>query len=82
MKSLEQVYGELTPLFHELFEDDTIVLHSYTKAEDIQGWDSFNNITLMVAVEKRFRIRMTTSEIEGFTCVGDLAAAIVRKQSF
>jgi acyl carrier protein len=81
MKNLEEVYGELTPLFQELFEDDTIVLHPDTTAEDIRGWDSFNNITLMVAIERQFRMRMTTAEIESFSCVGDMAAAIIRKQS-
>jgi len=48
------VYTGLNELFHELFADDGIVLKPETTANDIDGWDSFNNLNIMVAVETRY----------------------------
>ena len=69
----------MTEIFRELFADDYIVLTPETTADDIDGWDSFNHISVIVAVETRLGVKMTTSEIEGLSNVGALVAAIERK---
>lgn len=76
-----EIYDRLTDLFRELFADDSIVLKPQTTASDIDGWDSFNHISVIVAVETRFGVKMTTAEIEGLTNVGTLVAAIESKSS-
>jgi acyl carrier protein len=48
-------------------------------AADVDGWDSLSHIDLIVAVEKRFRIRLTTGEVRGLNNVGDFIALISRK---
>ena len=45
-----EIYEKLTELFRELFADDLIVLTPQTTANDIEGWDSFNHISVIVAV--------------------------------
>jgi acyl carrier protein len=75
------IYDNLTDIFRDLFADDTIVLTPGTTADDIEDWDSFNHVNLIVAVEVRFGITFETSEIEKLTKVGDLVAAIARKLS-
>ena len=75
----EQIYAKLTELFRELFADDAIVLSPETTAEDIDGWDSFNHISIIVAVETRFGVKMQAKEIEHLNKVGDLVAAIAAK---
>ena len=75
----QQIYAKLTELFRELFADDAIVLTSETTAEDIDGWDSFNHISIIVAVETRFGVKMHANEIERLNNVGDLVAAIAAK---
>jgi acyl carrier protein len=74
-----EIYDRLTNLFRELFADDAIVLTPQTTANDIEGWDSFNHISVIVAVETRFGIKMTTAELEGLANVGALVAAIESK---
>jgi acyl carrier protein len=74
-----EIYRELTDLFQELFADDAIVLSPETTANDIEGWDSFNHISVIVAVETRFGIKMTTNEIEHLANVGALVTAIESK---
>ena len=74
-----EIYEKLTDLFRELFADDAIVLTPQTTANDIEGWDSFNHISVIVAVETRFGVKMTTAEIETLANVGSLVAAIESK---
>ena len=76
----DDIYAGLTELFRELFADDTIELSANTTADDIEGWDSFNHISVMVAVETRFGIRMRTDEIESLKSIGDLVSAIEQKR--
>ena len=76
-----EIYRQLTELFRELFADDSIALTAETTANDIEGWDSFNHISVIVAVETRFGVKMTTSEIEHLANVGTLVAAIEIKLS-
>jgi acyl carrier protein len=74
-----EIYDKLNSLFREVFDDDSIIIKPETSANDIDAWDSFVNISLMVAVESRFGIRLTTSEIESLKSVGDLANTIQAK---
>ena len=75
-----EIYEGLTQLFQEMFADDDIVLTPATTANDIEGWDSFNHLNLIVAMETRFAIRLHTADIETLTSVGDLAALIRAKK--
>src|SRR3954470_24696231 len=74
-----EIYEKLTELFRELFADDLIVLTPQTTANDIEGWDSFNHISVIVAVETRFGVKMSTGEIENLANVGALVTAIQTK---
>lgn len=73
------VYAGLTQIFRDLFNDDTIVLSAETSAADIEGWDSFNNITLMVAAETEFGVKLRSDEIENLSNIGGLVRAIERQ---
>jgi acyl carrier protein len=50
-------------------------------ARDVPAWDSLSHITLIVAVEREFRIRFTTAEVAALMNVGDLADQILKKLS-
>jgi acyl carrier protein len=71
--------NDLLPLFRETLEDDSIRLEPAFTASDVPGWDSLNHIYLVVAIEKRFSIKFTTMEIQGWKCVGDIVDDINRK---
>lgn len=74
-----EIYTELTELFRDIFSNDHIVLTPDTTAEDVDGWDSFSHISVIVAVETRFGVKMKTSEIDGLANVGSLVKAIEAK---
>ena len=73
------VYDGLTDIFRDLFGDQSIVLGPRTTAADVEGWDSFNNINLIVAAESRFGVTIGSSAIENLSNVGDLVQAISEK---
>jgi len=50
-----------------------------TTADDIEEWDSLSHIRLIVAVERKFKVKFTNSEIESLKRVGDLVALVGAK---
>jgi acyl carrier protein len=75
----QDIYTQLTTIFHDLFDDDSIVLNPGLTAADVPEWDSFNHINLIVAVESRFGVKFQTAELESMQTVGHLADLIQSK---
>ena len=75
----QDIYAQLTTIFHDLFDDDTIVLNPSLTAADVPEWDSFNHINLIVAIESRFGVKFQTAELETMHTVGHLADLIQSK---
>ena len=59
-------------IFIEVFNDKNIFLDKTTNSNDIDKWDSLNNMHLVVAIEKHFNLRITLKEIQSWKNVGDL----------
>lgn len=80
---MDNLTAQLQEVFHEVFDDDEIVLTKDTMADDIDGWDSLMHINLIIAVEQRFRIKFATAEISGLKDedknVGDFLEVLARK---
>jgi acyl carrier protein len=73
------IYDRLTPLFREVFDDDTVVATAQLTANDVENWDSLSHVRLMVAIEEDFKIHFSSSEITSFKTVGDLVTSIEAK---
>lgn len=67
-----EVISRLTEVFRDVFDDEEIVLSRATTADDIEGWDSLEHISLIAAVEKAFKIRFTMREVSGMKNVGEM----------
>lgn len=75
----QEIYAQMTPLFHDVFDDDTLVLRPEMTAADVAEWDSFNHINLIVAVESRFKVKFQTAELESMNSVGHLVHIVEKK---
>ncbi len=75
----QTVLNTLNDIFRDLFGDDDMTVTRATSAGDVPGWDSLKHISLIVAVEDRFGIRIGTAELESLTNVGDLVTTIAAK---
>lgn len=74
-----EIYERLTSIFHDTFDDDSIVLSSKTTAHDVKDWDSVNHINLIVAIEEEFHIKLKTAELESLKDVGQMVRLIESK---
>lgn len=73
------VLSELQPIFHDIFDDDSIVVTDETNAEMIEDWDSLSHIRLVVAIEKHFGIKFAFGELQELKNVGEMAQLIAKK---
>jgi acyl carrier protein len=74
-----QTLENLTEVFRTVFDQPTLTLHDTMTAADVENWDSLNHIDLIVAIEKKFKIKFTTREVTGLKTVGDLAELTAKK---
>ena len=72
----QDVLATLTQILRDLLADDDIELTMDTVREDIAGWDSFNYINFIVAVESEYGIKFRLAEVESFRDVGAIVDAI------
>lgn len=75
----EKILSLLTPIFHEVFDDDELVPTRTMTAADVDTWDSLSHIRLIVAVEGYFNIRFTSAEVASFENVAAFVASIRQK---
>ena len=76
---MQSVIQELTDICKEVFDDADIVLTSETTANDIEGWDSFGHMNLILALEVKYQIKFSQKDIYSFDNVGELADYIQKK---
>lgn len=79
IKTRDQLMKEVTEIFHDVFDDETIVLTETTTARDIEDWDSLMHITLITELENHFHINFKLKEIIGIENVGETISLIEEK---
>jgi acyl carrier protein len=70
------IYGRLTEIIRDLFDDDSIIATPALSAKEVDGWDSMTHIRLMLTIEKAFKIELSALEIGKMERLGDLAKII------
>lgn len=73
----EAVYERLNRVFQDVFDDDTIEVHDETTADDIEEWDSFEHINLVVAVEEEFSFKIPMGKVVTMKNVGEMVDVIL-----
>jgi acyl carrier protein len=73
--TLEQVQQ----VMQDVFDLDDLTIGPETNADDIEEWDSLSHIRMIVAIERRMKIKFKNAELERLTNVGDLVKLIDTK---
>ena len=71
-----EILQTVNSIFIEVLDNEDIVLTNSTVADDVAGWDSLVHIQLVVAIEKKFRIRFKSQEIQNWDNVGQMIDSI------
>jgi acyl carrier protein len=79
MATEAEIYSGLTEIFHDVFMREDLVLTADLTAKQVQGWDSFKQIEIIMASEEKWGIKFNTRELDSLRCVGDLAKMVTSK---
>ena len=75
----DAILAKLTDVFREVFADKSLAISRETSAPDVKRWDSLTHITLMLTVQRAFRVRLSASETSQLHNVGALVDLLRRK---
>ena len=74
----QEIYDRLNEVFRNVFDDDEITVDAGTTADDIEDWDSLEQINLLTAIEKKFNIKFKLADVRNLKNVGDLLDLVAR----
>ena len=80
LASRDATLAIVTEVFRNVFMDDGIVLKASTMPDDIPGWDSLTNISLILALQRALGVTFTTRELGTFRTVGDMLACATARR--
>ena len=76
---IDQILDEVNSIFRKVLNNSTINLTTTSTAEDVDEWDSLNNIRLITEVEKHFKVKFKLREIMKLKNVGELCTGVQKK---
>jgi acyl carrier protein len=77
--STDAIYTRLSAIFHDVFDDDGIVVTPQLTAADVGEWDSLNHIRLVLEVERKFGVKFSAADVGRLKNVGEFVALIQSK---
>ena len=74
----QEILTGFSVILRDLLLDNSIMMTTETRREDIPNWDSFNYINFIVAVENEFSVKFKIADIKSFANAGEIVRAIQR----
>ena len=77
----EEILSQVSKILSDVLDVEDLIITEKTHASDVNEWDSLNHIQLIVAIEKHFKIRFTSREIQSWSNVGEMIDSIEQKRT-
>ncbi len=74
-----EILSKVAASIASILDQPNLVVTMRTTAEDIEGWDSFNHVNIVVAIEGQFGIQFNAAEVEDLRAVGEFVNLIEKK---
>lgn len=74
----QSIFDAVQQIFRDNFDDEELVITRETCADDIEDWDSLEQINLLTAIEKKFNIKFKLADVRNLKNVGDLLDLVAR----
>lgn len=76
-----EILVKVQEIFRDVLDNEEIILTPQTTANDVEDWDSLSHIQLIVAIEKKFKIKFTSKEILSWNNVSEMMESIASKDA-
>ena len=73
------VIKEIQPIFRDVLDLPDLQLTRQSNASNVEGWDSLAHVNLVMAIEKRYKIKIALGELQDLKNVGEMADLIQKK---
>ena len=74
----QSIFDAVQEIFRDNFDDEELEITRETCADDIEDWDSLEQINLLTAMERKFGLKFQLSDVRDLKNVGDLLDLIDR----
>jgi acyl carrier protein len=71
---------EINEIFADVLDNDELIITEATTSNDVDEWDSLTHIQLVVAIEKHFKVKFSSTEIRDWKNVGEMISCIQSKK--
>jgi len=75
----EAIRVDVEKICREVFDNDSVVITEETSADDIEEWDSFAHVNLIMSIEKYYGVSFALGELQDLRDVGELIHLIKKK---
>ena len=75
----DQILNEINNIFKDVLDNDQVTVNPKTTSDDIDEWDSLTHIQLIVAIEKKFKLKFSSIEISNWKDVREMIISIENK---
>jgi acyl carrier protein len=72
-----EIQSDLQEIFRRVFNNEELVLSDSTTSAEIPGWDSLQQIKIILACEKKLNIRLRARDINALENMGEMIDHLV-----
>ncbi len=72
MPDYDRIKSRLTKVFRDVFDNENLEIYDGMTADDLDEWDSLSHITLVLAVEREFGVKLKAAEVGSLANVGEM----------
>lgn len=73
------IIKDIQPIFRDVLDVPDLQLSRQSNASNVEGWDSLAHVNLVMAIEKRYKIKIALGELHDLKNVGEMADLIQKK---
>ena len=80
MKNKKEILIKIKPILFKIFNNKKININLKSSAATIKNWDSLAQISIILNIEKMFKVKFKISEIADLKNIEDMINLILKKK--
>lgn len=75
----KEILSKIQEVLADIIDNEKLVLDETSSPATVEDWDSLAHFQMVMELQNEFEIKFTASEIQSWTCVGDIINCIENK---